>query len=46
MILENDDGVSLVDAHEMWMGLPGESVSVPVDVSEVNTALSQDNLTQ
>ena len=44
MILENDDGVGLVDAHGMWTGLPEESVNMPVDASEVNTALSQDNL--
>ena len=44
MILENDDGVGMVDAHEMWMGVPEEGVGVPVDASELNTALSQEDL--
>lgn len=44
MIFENDDGVGLVDAHEMWMGVPEEGVGVPVDASELNTALSQEDL--
>lgn len=43
-VFEGDDRITLVDAHEMWMGLPGDSVSASVDLSEFNTALSQENL--
>jgi len=42
-VLEGDNRITLVDAHEMWMGLPEDSVGASVDLSELDTALSKGN---
>ena len=42
-VLEGDDRITLVDAYEMWMGLPEDSVGASVDLSKFDTSLSKGN---
>ena len=42
-LLEGDNRITLVDAHEMRMGLPKDSVGASVDLSELDTALCKGN---